>query len=87
MKEIVLACRVEILSSDLHGFDLLADLQDCSGYLYPGFGAGVATVRTGSVGGIPPQQALLLRPNPSWPAGSKDAAAAVAVKGLVGDPS
>lgn len=35
--------------------------------------------------GIPPWQALLLRLNPSWPAGSKDAA--VAVEGLAGGPS
>lgn len=71
------------------GFDLLADLQGCSGYLYPEFGAGVATVRTGSVGGIPPRLALLLQLNPSWPAGSKDAAvaAAVAVMELAGCPT
>lgn len=80
---------MEILSSDLLGFDLLADLQGCSGYLCPAFEAGVATVRTGSVGGIPPRQDLLLQLNPSWPAGSKDAvvAAAVAVMGLAGHPS
>lgn len=45
---------------------------------------------TGSVSGIPPQQALLLQLNPSWPADSKDAAvaaAAVAVEGLAGGPS
>lgn len=42
-------------------------------------------MRTGSVSGIPPQQALLLLLNPSWFAGSMDAA--VAVKGLAGGPS
>lgn len=86
-KEIVLACLAETPSSDWLWFDLLAGLQGYSGYLYPGSGAGVATVRTGSVGGIPPQQALLLRLNPSWPADSKDAAVAVAVEGLAGGPS
>lgn len=35
------------------------------------------------MGGIPPWQALLLQLNPSWPAGSKDAAVA-AVEGLAG---
>lgn len=47
-------------------------------------------MRTGSVGGIPPQQGLLLRLNSSWPADSKDAAAAAAVaavQGLAGGPS
>lgn len=82
---------METLSFDWLGFVLLVGLQGCSGYLSLGSGAGVVIVRTGSVGGIPPQQALLHQLNPSWPAGSKDAAvvaaAAVAVEGLAAAPS
>lgn len=77
------------LSSDCLGFGLGTGLQGCSEYPCPGSEAEVATVKTGSVGVILHPQALLLQLNPSWPAGSMDAAvvAAVAAEGLVGDPS
>lgn len=67
-------------SSDWLGSDLLSGLQCCNENLYFGSEAGVATVRTGSVGGIPPLLELLLQLSPSWSAGSTDA---VAEEGLV----
>lgn len=86
-KEIDLACQGKIWSSDLLCFDLLEDLHGCSVYLCLGFGGEVATVRMGFVGGIPPQDALLLPLNLSWPAGPKDAAVVAAVKALAGSLS
>lgn len=52
-------------------------------YLNSGSGAGVATVRTGSVDGFQLLLALLFQMKPSWSAGSKDAA----VKEPAGHPS
>lgn len=71
---------METLNSDW--LDLLAELQDCSES-----GAGVASVKTGSVGGSLPRQALLHQLNSSWPAGLENAVVvAAAVEGLAGGP-
>lgn len=70
---------METLNSDW--LDLLAELQDCSES-----GAGVVSVKAGSVGGSLPQHALLHQQHSSWPAGLENAvvAAAAAVEGLAG---